>query len=77
VAPPLGHVAGTKETTRSETPPILPTPDSSPSKDASSWHLIVDSALPEIVVAPFDHFVAIASRSLFLIVDGTRTSFWK
>lgn len=43
-----------------------------PPKEASNWYLVVDSALPELVVAPFDHYVAIATRSLFLIVDGER-----
>jgi hypothetical protein len=77
--PQPGPPAGSEEPAGRETLPATEVgldrgADAGLPKDTSSWHLIVDSALPELAVAPFDRFVAITSRSLFVIVDGDRVT---
>lgn len=77
--PPPGPEPSSDETTAREPPPPAEETldggvDGRLPKDTSSWHLIVDSALPELDVAPFDRFVAISSRSLFVIVDADRVT---
>lgn len=75
---PPDHTPPREETRIEPAPKLLPALDagSEPAtkSEPSFWHLVVDSPLPEISVAPFDRFAVITTRSLFLVVDGERVS---
>ena len=76
-APPEPGAASPAPRHAAKSAPPTPAPLPSavaPVAPAPSWHLILDSALPELELRAFDGGAVIAARSFLAMVDGSRVA---